>query len=569
MPDRVSELTDETNRLITAWEQEDRVARLWAGDPTLWSGADEAGWLGWLHVIDHQRADLEPLRALQQETGGGRFQQVVLLGMGGSSLCPDVLRRSFGQLPGAPDLHVLDSTDPAQVRALDRRIGYSQTLFIVSSKSGTTLEPTILHRYFAMRAREELAEHPGSHFVAVTDPGSTLDELGTTERFRQVFHGVPNIGGRFSALSYFGTVPAAVMGIDVDRYLTRAANMQTQCKPETPLRENPGAMLGLTLGAAAEAGRDKVTLVISPAYQALGSWLEQLLAESTGKDGRGIIPVDGEPVGPPEVYGDDRLFVYLRDEGAPERGQDDAVDRLAQAGHPVIRVDLRDRYDLGAEFFRWEFATAVAGSILGINPFDQPDVEASKVETRRLTSVYEAEGQLPSAPPLARDGSLTLFSDPRNGSVLRRGAASMTVAALVRAQCERISKGDYAALLAYVDMTGPHAAELQRARLALRDAFGVATCVGFGPRFLHSTGQAYKGGPNSGVFFQITCDDAVDIPVPGRGYSFGVVKTAQAHGDFQVLVDRERRVLRVHIAGDVRQGLRRFADLVETAVGEG
>ena len=551
-------LEDAVERLAVDWESGNRITRLWAGDASLWTDAGEGGWLGWLQVVDDQRARLGELRALAREEGEQGFEHAVLLGMGGSSLCPEVLRRSFGRLVGAPDLRVLDSTDPAQVRSVEQRIDCARTLFIVSSKSGTTLEPAIFLSYFAERARA-LPGGVGSHFVAVTDPGSQLERLALREGFRHVFHGVPSIGGRYSALSDFGLVPAAVMGLDVGRLLARAEAARSACLPSTPLRLNAGAVLGLTLGAAVRAGRDKVTFVIAPAYRSLGAWLEQLLAESTGKNGTGLIPVDGETVGTPELYGDDRIFVRLDDETAPDDAVDRAVAALERAGHPVVRLGLRDPYDLGAEFFRWEMATAVAGSVLGINPFDQPDVEASKVETRRLTAAYEAGEALPDEQPLARAGQLALYA-PRDGAPAPGGEHD-SLAARLAAHCGRAGAADYLALLAYVEMSSANERALERVRHALRSRFGVATCIGFGPRFLHSTGQAHKGGPNSGVFIQITCDDAVDVPVPGRRYSFGVVKAAQARGDLQVLAARGRRVLRLHVAGNLLDGLHGLADL--------
>ena len=553
-------LVDAVERLAVEWESDDRTARLWAGDASLWTGAGEGGWLGWLQVVGAQRARVGELRALQREVVDQGFEHAVLLGMGGSSLCPEVLRRSFGRTAGAPDLRVLDSTDPAQVRSVEQGIDYERTLFIVSSKSGTTLEPNIFLSYFAERARGRPGQ-VGNRFVAVTDPGSELERLAVGEGFRHVFHGVPSIGGRYSALSDFGLVPAAVMGLDVGRLLDRAEAMRSACLPSRPLRANPGAVLGLTLGAAVRAGRDKVTFVIAPAYRSLGAWLEQLLAESTGKDGTGLVPVDGEAVETGGAYGDDRIFVHLRDEAAPDGGPDRAVAELERAGHPVVRLGLQDPHDLGAEFFRWELATAVAGAVLGINPFDQPDVEASKIETRRLTAAYEAGEALPDEPPLARDGQLLLYAVPAGGAPPRGAEARGSLAALLAAHCGQAGAGDYLALLAYVEMSAATERALQRVRHALRGVFRVATCVGFGPRFLHSTGQVHKGGPNSGVFIQITCDDAVDVPVPGRRYSFGVVKAAQARGDLQVLAARGRRVLRLHVTGNLLDGLNRLADL--------
>ena len=553
-------LDDAVERLAVEWDADGRMARLWAGDASLWTGAGEGEWLGWLEVVGAQRARVGELRALQREVVEQGFEHAVLLGMGGSSLCPEVLRRSFGRVAGAPDLRVLDSTDPAQVVSIEQRIDYERTLFIVSSKSGTTLEPNIFLSYFAERARGR-AGSGGSRFVAVTDPGSQLEGLAVREGFRHVFHGVPSIGGRYSALSDFGLVPAAVMGLDVGRLLDRAEAMRSACLPSRPLRANPGAMLGLTLGAAARAGRDKVTFVTAPAYRSLGAWLEQLLAESTGKDGTGLIPVDGEAVGTCDLYGDDRIFVHLRDETAPDGGPDPALAALERAGHPVVRLGLRDPHDLGGEFFRWELATAVAGAVLGINPFDQPDVEASKIETRRLTAAHEAGEALPDEQPLARDGQLTLYPALAAGAPAPGGEAHDSLAARLAAHCGQAGAGDYLALLAYIEMSAANERVLQRVRHALRSAFHVATCVGFGPRFLHSTGQAHKGGPNSGVFIQITCDDAVDVPVPGRDYSFGVVKAAQARGDLQVLAARGRRVLRLHVAGNLLDGLNSLADL--------
>ena len=553
-------------RLAAAWESGGCTARLWDGDATLWTGADEGKWLGWLRLAPPAHAALEPLDALARDVKGIGASHAVLLGMGGSSLCPDVLRQCFAPVAGAPLLHVLDSTDPAQVAAAEAGIDYRQALFIVSSKSGTTLEPDLLLRYFRARAERELGAAAATRFIAVTDPGSQLDRQARAGGFRHIFHGLPSVGGRFSALSNFGLVPAAVMGLDVARLVKRAAAMRAACEPGVPLPGNAGVTLGLLLAASAAAGRDKVTLVISPAYAPLGAWLEQLLAESTGKDGAALIPVDGEDIGPPSAYGEDRLFVYLRDQAAPDAVQDAAVERLEAAGQPVIRLALQDPADLAAEFYRWEFATAVAGAALGINPFDQPDVEASKVETRRLTAAYEAGAALPDDPPILRDGALAVHADAANAAALQAPGADGSIADLLAAHCRRLTPGDYLALLAFVEMSAAHAGPLQRIRRAVRKAHRAATTVGFGPRFLHSTGQAHKGGPATGVFLQITCDDAAALPVPGRRCSFGVVKAAQARGDYEVLAARARRLLRVHITGDTQTGLNQLADLVEKAL---
>jgi transaldolase / glucose-6-phosphate isomerase len=528
---------------LEQWRAGDKMKRLWSRDATLWTGADEASWLGWLAVAGEQRARASTLGDLASDFRRAGFTHALVLGMGGSSLCPEVLKSTFGRIAGYPELFVLDSTDPGQIRALEHRIDVARTLFIVSSKSGTTLEPNIFFSYFFDRVRRAIgAERAGNHFVAITDPGSRMEQVANTDRFRRVIPGVPSIGGRYSALSDFGMAPAAIMGLDVARFLTLAAEMADRCGPAVRLADNPGALLGILLGVLARRGHDKVTLVTSPGIGALGVWLEQLLAESTGKVGKGLIPVDGEPLGAPAVYGDDRHFVYVRLDSAADPAQDEAMAALERAGQPVVRLGVPDPYHLGAEFFRWEVATAVAGAIIGVNPFDQPDVEASKVATRALTDHYEKAGALPADSPLG-------VSDP-------------AFEATLKAHLESIKPGDYAAFLAYVPMNETHEAELSAIRLAVRDRFRVATCVGFGPRYLHSTGQAYKGGPNSGVFVQITCDDADDLPVPGRRYSFGVVKNAQALGDFQVLRERGRRALRVHLGTDVKNGLARLRQAV-------
>jgi len=487
--------------------------------------------------------------------------------MGGSSLCPEVLRKSFGVIEGFPQLHVLDSTDPAQVRAFAKKIDIERTLFFVSSKSGTTLEPNIFKQYFFARAKEQLSEERvGNHFIAITDPGSKLREEAERDRFRKIFLGVPTIGGRYSALSDFGMAPAAAIGIDVGTFLDRAHAMMMACAVNAATRNNPGAILGTILGTAHNQGRDKVTIIASPGIYDLGAWLEQLLAESTGKNGKGLIPVDREAPAATELYGDDRVFVYLRLNNAPDGQQDAAAGAFEMAGHPVITISVADVYDLGQEFFRWEFATAVAGSIIGINPFDQPDVEASKVETRKLTEQFEQTGSLPSETPFFEADGIKLFADERNAADLKIFAAEASLGGYLKAHLDRLQPHDYFALLGYVEMNDEHEKLLQTARHQVRDAKRTATCLGFGPRFLHSTGQAYKGGPNSGVFLQVTCDDASDLRVPNQKYTFGIVKAAQARGDFEVLAERGRRALRVHLGADVARGLTNLAETIKQAL---
>ena len=553
---------------IDDWQATGKVRRLWQGDASLWTGADEANWLGWLGITEQQIANPGNLRRVAEEVKREGFTDILLLGMGGSSLCPEVIEKTFGRIAGFPQLHVLDSTDPAQIKAFESQVNLAKTLFVVSSKSGTTLEPNIYKQYFFERVRQVVgAEKVGSHFVAITDPGSKMQQVAETDHFRYIFNGDPSIGGRYSALSNFGIVPAALMGLDITKFLNRTEEMVEACAASVPVQENPGVILGIILGTAAKNGRDKATIITSPAISDLGAWLEQLLAESTGKQGHGIIPVDRESLAPPEVYGSDRVFVYLRLDSAPDAAQDAKVASLEQAGHPVVRIALADIYDLGQEFFRWEIATAVAGSIIGINAFNQPDVEASKIATRNLTTEYEKTGSLPAEQPIFDNGEIKLFTDPNNATALAKAAGGgSSLVGYLREHLNRLAPGDYFALLAFIPMNPEHEARLQEIRHALRDQKRVATCLGFGPRFLHSTGQAYKGGPNSGVFLQVTCDDAVDLPVPGQKYTFGVVKAAQARGDFQVLADRGRRALRVHLGKDVNSGLGTLASALRLAL---
>ncbi len=562
------DLAAEVKASLEDWKATDKVHRLWRGDATLWSTTDESQWVGWLGITDDQLAHIPHLKSIAEEVKAAGYQHALLLGMGGSSLCPEVMRMTFGKVPGFPEMHVLDSTDPAQILATEKKVDLANTVFIVSSKSGGTLEPNIFKQYFFERAKETVgAEEASKRFIAITDPGSKMQHVAESDHFSHIFYGLPTIGGRYSALSDFGMVPAAVMGVDVPRFLNSTEEMVHACTPTVPVEENPGVVLGTVLGVCAKHGHDKLTLVSSPGIHDLGAWLEQLIAESTGKIGKGIIPVDRENPGGPEVYGQDRIFAYLRLESAPDAAQDKAVGVLERAGHPVIRISVGEPYNLGEEFFRWEIATAVAGSILAINPFNQPDVEASKIVTKALTTEYEQTGHLaPESPILEADG-IKLFSDPKNAADLYTLAgADQTLAGYIKAHLGRLWAGDYFALLGYIQMNQEHEDALQSIRHTVRDRKQVATCLGFGPRFLHSTGQAYKGGPNSGVFLQITCDDAADLAVPGQTYTFGTVKAAQARGDFQVLADRGRRALRVHLGAGVAAGLRQLADLVGGAV---
>jgi transaldolase/glucose-6-phosphate isomerase len=549
---------------MESWRAEGRIRRLWAGDKSLWSRTDEDKWTGWLHILEQEMADVEGLSAFAKDISARGYTDIVLMGMGGSSLGPEVLGKTFGQRAGWPRFHMLDSTDPAQIATVDRAVDLAKTLFIVSSKSGSTLEPNILMEYFLARvAAAEGKDTAGERFVAVTDPGSSLERHAKKLHFAHIFLGVPSIGGRYSVLSKFGLVPAAAMGLDIKRLLETAQEMERSCGPDVPPAENPGVQLGVAMGiAATRFGRDKVTIIASPGIADLGAWLEQLLAESTGKNGRGLIPLAGEPLAAPECYGGDRFFAYLELEGQGDPAQIRALAALEQAGHPVARIAVKDIWHVGQEFFRWEIATAVAGAIIGIDPFDQPDVEASKAKTSALTAAYEKSHSLPKEEPVFRENGLALYADPRNAAELGQ---HNTLTGYLKSHLGRVHAGDYVALLAYIERDEAHGRVLTAMRTRIRDRTRAATCLGFGPRFQHSTGQAYKGGPNSGVFLQITCDDPADIDVPGHSYSFGVVKAAQARGDLEVLVERGRRALRVHFK-DVGAGLAELARAMDAAL---
>ena len=546
---------------MEVWRKNGRIRRLWAGDKSLWTGTDEDKWVGWLPVVEQELADVERLLGFAEDVKQRGFTDLVLLGMGGSSLGPEVFGETFGRQAGWPRFHMLDSTDPTQIKAIEQAVDLSKTLFIVSSKSGSTLEPNIFLDYFLDRVSAEYgSDKAGEHFVAVTDPGSSLERRAKQLGFAHIYYGVPSIGGRYSVLSKFGLLPAAAMGLDIKRLLETSLSMERACGPDVPPQENPGVQLGIALGVAATRfGRDKVTIIASPGIADLGAWLEQLLAESTGKNGHGLIPLANEPLASADHYGSDRFFAYLELEDRHDPSQRQAMAALEQAGHPVARISVKDIWHIGQEFFRWEIATAVAGAIIGIDPFNQPDVEASKDKTRALTEEYEKSHRLPDEAPVFRENGLALYADPRNSAELGR---HNTLVGYLKNHFGRVhagtKSGDYVALLAYIECNERHTQALTAMRTRIRDRTRAATCLGFGPRFQHSTGQAYKGGPNSGVFLQITCDDLADIDVPGHSYSFGVVKAAQARGDLEVLVERGRRALRVHLK-DIDAGLAELA----------
>jgi glucose-6-phosphate isomerase len=550
---------------LTDWSTNNKLARVWAKDATLWTSDDESKWLGWLDVVERQQQQPE-YEALAADVKQAGFKHALLLGMGGSSLSPEVLAVTFGQQAGFPSLHILDSTDPAQVAATEKAVDLKTAVVIVASKSGSTLEPNILKQYFFDQMEKAVGKgNAGKHFIAITDPGSKMEEVAKADGFRKIFYGDATVGGRFSALSNFGLVPAAIAGLDVKRWLAEAQR-SVQAAKNADLKNNAAALLGLILGTAHNAGQNKITYFTSPEIYDLGAWLEQLIAESTGKQDKGITPVDRERIGAPAVYGNDRVFAYVRLKGGDNQAQDAAVKALEEAGQPVVWFEIEDRYELSAEFFTWEFATAIAGSVMGINAFNQPDVEIAKVATRALTSEYEKTGKLAEMTPLLEENGIKVFADARYAGVLNAGLKEKTLAGYLHAHLSQIGVGDYFAALAFIDMTPGHEAAIQEFRHKVRDAKKVATCLGFGPRFLHSTGQDYKGGPNTGVFLQITADHAKDVAIPGAKYTFGVVITAQAAGDLTVLQERKRRALHVHLGKDVAAGLETLNKAVAAAL---
>jgi transaldolase/glucose-6-phosphate isomerase len=537
--------------------------RLWRKDGSLWQKAPEMqqhlkSSLGWLHSPEKMEANLSCLIAFTQEMRQAGFQQVVLMGMGGSSLAPLVFQRIFSPRPFGLPLTVLDTTAPAAIREIENRRPLSETLFIVASKSGTTTEPRAFADYFYARLQELKGEGAGDNFLAITDPGSPLEKLAAERNFRGSFCNFPDVGGRYSALSFFGLLPAALMNIGVMELLGRSLRMLHACSACVPLKENPGVVLGAALGELARRGRDKVTFLMPPVLASLGMWLEQLLAESTGKEGTGLLPVAGEPVGDPSVYGDDRVFIYFRLQGEGEKNLEDRVKALKRAGQPVITIQLADHHDIAQEFYRWEIATATAGAILGINPFDQPNVQESKDNTKRLLQEVREQGRLPQEKASLKEGPLSLYG--------QEGAT--TIKESLARFFGQARPGEYLALLAYLPENEASTQVLAEVRLRLRDTLRLATTLGYGPRYLHSTGQFHKGGPNSGLFMILTASDRDDPPVPGQPYTFGVFQQAQAIGDMESLQRHGRRVVRLHLGDVLPLGLTAFMEVVEKALAQ-
>jgi len=539
-------------------DNEKWISRIWKQDPTVWK-TDSAhtkiisNALGWLPVVADMEDELDEVVSFAEEVRGS-FKDVVVLGMGGSSLCPEVLRKAFGTREGYPTLSVLDSTVPAAVKSLESRIDVAKTLFIVASKSGGTTEPQMFHRYFYSRVQQAKEGNPGENFIAITDPNTQLQKEATRDGFRKIFTNPADIGGRYSALSLFGMVPAALAGIDVRALIDRANEAARACA-RGDLSKNPGAQLGAILGTLAVAGRNKVTIFSPPPLDALGLWIEQLIAESTGKEGKGIVPVAATTVEPTATYAEDALFAYVHVRKEDRIGA--RVGELRSAGHPVVEQLLDDPLDLGTVFFTWEFAVAIAGAIVGINPFDQPNVQESKDNTKALLEEYRSNSRFTLPTLVAHDDALDVYAaEGGNG-----GSPDERISSLVG----EVRPGDYVALLAYIEETPDHDKLLESLRSELAHGLRVATTVGYGPRFLHSTGQLHKGGADNGVFIQITADDREDVAIPDEPFTFGILKEAQSLGDFQSLTSRNRRALRVNLKGDTAAGLSRLLNSVQQA----
>lgn len=554
------------SQVVAEAEALELTRRIWRKDPSVWKAEEShqkiiSNSLGWLTVPGKMLAVADEVIAFAEDVRHSTvFKHVMLCGMGGSSLCPEVLRQTFGPQKDHPELLVLDSTDPDVLADFATRIDLQRCLFVIASKSGTTTEPLVFYKYWYDQVRQKKT-NPGDSFVAITDPGTRMVEMATADQFRHIFLNPQDIGGRYSALSYFGLVPAALMGLDIKRLLARAEDAVRSCSAEVAAADHPGLLLGAIMGECARAGRNKLTIVSDPKIAALGLWIEQLVAESTGKEGQGIVPVQGEQLGDPAVYGADRLFVSVAVEDA-SGPTGELLNALRNAGHPIVYRTLRDNYDLASEFFVWEFATAIAGWRLGINPFDQPNVQESKDATRELLDYFKEHGQLENQQPIVAADPLTIYAAERTSPKLM----SDSVLDALRAHLATVKPGDYIAFLDYIEETPEIETTLQSMRISLRDALRCATTTGYGPRFLHSTGQLHKGGPDSGVFIQITAGDQIDLAIPGEPYTFSILKQSQAQGDFRSLSAHGRRAIRVDLGEATLAGLKKLQELLTQAL---
>ena len=561
---------------LDGFQAEHAIKRMWDKDASLWKSDADAqkiinNALGWLRVPEFVKDHVAELKTFADGVKDAGFDHILVMGMGGSSLCVEVLNQTHKAVPGYPKLLTLDSTVPAFVRRIESYIDPAKTLFVVSSKSGTTTEPSVFYAYFFDKVKQVKGDKAGENFVAITDPGTKMETDAKRDNFRHIFLNPSDIGGRYSALSYFGMVPAALKGIDVSQLLDHALNVAGQCQGDDPIRANPGAALGAAMGALAKLGRDKVTLITPDPLHSLGLWIEQLIAESTGKEGKGILPVAGEPIGKPEVYGDDRFFVQVRTSQSPALADCPELMALSDAGHPVVDLVLDEVMDIGAEFFRWEIATPLAGKVIGINPFDQPNVQESKDNTKELLEKYKKEGKLEDLPVVAEFDGLTLSADDWNKGELLKDASGKSgrdlFVAVLKAHFARVKPGDYVAITQYIDETPARDEAIQKLRRHLRDALKVATTTGYGPRFLHSTGQLHKGGSDAGVFLQMTADDGADLAIPDFPCGFATLVKSQSLGDFQSLAKRQRRAVSLHLGSNVDGALSKLHGMIHEIIG--
>jgi len=541
-------------------EEEEFSPRLWQKDPSLWKEDPKhqlviRNALGWLDVVGKMEKNLEDFSQFTANIKASGFKHIVHMGMGGSSLAPLTFQRAVPRPSGGLPITVLDTTDPATILRIERSVPLGETLFIVASKSGTTAEPAAFGEYFYAKVKAIKGPQAGENCVAITDPETPLVKLAQERGFRRIFWGCQDIGGRFSALSHFGLIPITLMGLNVGELLSRAKQMVQACSPSLPLGNNPGIILGAALGELALQGRDKLTLILPESISSLGLWLEQLLAESTGKEGKGILPVDGELIGEPPIYGQDRVFVYIHLAEEKDERFERSVKELQKTGQPVITIQMNDRLDLVQEFFRWEIATATAGAILQINPFDQPNVQESKDNTYRFLAKVRQEGRLPDYLPTLQEDPLSFFTDEKG----EKGRD------LLKAFLAKAQPGDFFALQVYLPDEPETTKALQIIRRQIRHRLGLATTMGYGPRYLHSTGQFHKGGPNKGLFLQMTADDREDALIPGSPYSFGTFKMAQAMGDLEALKAHGRRALSVHLGKNITEGLEILIRIIEEA----
>lgn len=535
------------------------VNRLWNKDPSLWKKDDPqaqkniAASLGWLDVVQKMADRIEDINQFAKEVIKEGFQQVVHMGMGGSSLAPLTFKEVFASKAKGLPLAVLDTTDPATIRQIEKSCPLERTLFIKASKSGTTIEPLAFGEYFYFKLKEIKGERGGENFVVITDPGSYLEKMARERKFRKIFAGFPDIGGRFSALSPFGLVPAALLGLDIEKILARANEMMEACSAQKDIHQNEGIILGTILGELARQGREKLTIFLPRPLRSFGLWLEQLLAESTGKEGKGILPIDNEPLGEAGNYKEDRVFIFYHLEGEFDSNLEQLLKELEDGKHPIIVIQMRDCFDLFGEMWRWQIATATAGAILQINPFDQPNVQESKENTNSLLKNLQKEGKLPTPSPALKESSLEFYGMGRGDSAQE----------LLQNFFTTRQRGDYFSILAFLPEEAKIIEMMQRMRELVRDHLGLATTLGFGPRYLHSTGQFHKGGPNKGLFLMLTAEDREDISIPNQAYSFGTLKMAQAWGDWEALRRHGRRTLMVHLGDQIEEGLEELVKIIK------